>query len=184
MNIPKPINIPDDLNKFEYLQRSIVTCYKKDICRYPVFIKPKNDLKLFTGGVISSKTNLDLILSEIKEDTLLLISEVIDDIKSEYRCFIYKGKLQSLKFYNSDFKLFPDINTINLMINDYKNAPIAYTLDVGIIKNKENNKYQTILIECHNFYSVGLYGFNNDNLIYMFIDAFDEIRRFNLQHVK
>jgi hypothetical protein len=41
------------------------------------------------------------------------------------------------------------------MIKAYKSAPIAYTLDIGI------TDYDTIVIECHDFFSCGLYGFAN-----------------------
>jgi hypothetical protein len=170
IKIPLPLNIPTELNKEKYLKRNIFIGYKKDINKYPIFIKPNKDLKLFTGSEISSKNTLDLLLTEVKEDTELLISDVIN-IQSEYRCIIKQNKLMNLKHYLGDFKIFPNIDVIETMITDYKNAPIAYTLDVGI-----TDKNETILIECHNFYSVGLYGFYDDKLVYMFIDAFNQFK--------
>ena len=170
IKIPNAINIPKELNKKDYLWRDVYYGTKKDILTYPIFIKPKNQLKLFTGGSISSKSNLELLLPEIKDDTELILSESID-IKSEYRAFIFKNELVGLQHYLGDFKIFPDINVIENMIKDYKSAPIAYTLDIGIYDNK------TILIEVHNFYSVGLYGFSRNMLLNMFSDFFMTLKK-------
>jgi hypothetical protein len=50
---------------------------------------------------------------------------------------------------------------IEAMIIDFKSAPIAYTLDVGINKNTNT----VFLVEAHDFFSCGLYGFA-DHRIY------------------
>lgn len=42
------------------------------------------------------------------------------------------------------------------MIEEYKEAPIAYTLDVAI-----TDKGDTVVLEVHDFFSCGLYGFND-----------------------
>lgn len=170
IKIPNTINIPNELNKLKYIQRNTSYCYKSNINKFPIFIKPANELKLFTGGVVSTKSNLDLLFPEIKDNTILFVSDVID-IVSEYRCLVYNNELVGLQHYLGDFTIFPDIETINNMIIDYKNSPVAYTLDVGVYNGK------TILIECHNFYSVGLYGFNRNILLNMFQDWFIENKK-------
>ena len=43
---------------------------------------------------------------------------------------------------------------------NYINSPIAYTIDIGVDYNCNN-----YLIEVHNFYSVGLYGFFDYKMI-------------------
>jgi len=59
---------------------------------------------------------------------------------------------------------------IKQMIQDYKSAPKAYTLDVGI------NEKGTFIIECHTFFSCGLYGFTDYKLLpLMFISAWNEL---------
>ena len=43
------------------------------------------------------------------------------------------------------------------MIETYKpEAPVAYTLDIGVEKYRG-----TFIIECHRFFSCGLYGFSD-----------------------
>lgn len=60
-----------------------------------------------------------------------------------------------LQNYSGEFTKFPSVNKINAMIKHYKSAPIAYTLDVGV------NDNGTFVIEVHDFFSCGLYGFSN-----------------------
>jgi len=45
------------------------------------------------------------------------------------------------------------------MINSYITQPIAYTLDVGVVNDK------TYIIEVHDFFSCGLYGFSNHQIL-------------------
>lgn len=55
------------------------------------------------------------------------------------------------------------------MIKQYITAPIAYTLDVGISDGK------TVVIEVHDFFSCGFYGFSDHTIIpFMFSRWFIE----------
>lgn len=61
------------------------------------------------------------------------------------------------------------------MVEEYSknNSPIAYTLDVGI--HFVDNNLVTSLIEVHDFFSCGLYGFDDkDKLPFMFYRWFKE----------
>lgn len=104
------------------------------------------------------------------------ISSLID-IKSEYRCFVYNEELVGIQFYSGDFKVYPDVCEIQKMVRDYchnseAKAPQAFTLDVAV-----TNGGETAVIEVHNFFSCGTYGFDIGNkLPYMFIRAFNEIK--------
>ena len=70
---------------------------------------------------------------------------------------MHDGKLVGLQNYCGEFTQFPNVNAINDMIKAFKSAPIAYTLDIGISQGK------TFVIEVHDFFSCGLYGFNSIN---------------------
>jgi hypothetical protein len=61
-----------------------------------------------------------------------------------------------LQHYCGDFTLFPIVAAIENMIARYKSAPIAYTLDVGVSSVPYKS---TFVIEVHDFFSCGLYGF-------------------------
>lgn len=163
---PKPINIPHELLPFAF--RKISEGILADL-KFPCFIKPLEELKLFTGFVIKSTKDLNLLYPQIKDDTKFLISEV-EDFISEYRCFVYKNDLIDMKHYSGDFFVFPDIEMISRAIKTYKNSPVAYTIDFGV-----TSKEETKLIEVNDFYSCGTYGFTGETYSLMLRDRFREI---------
>ena len=82
---------------------------------------------------------------------------------------MFKGEIVGLQNYAGDFMSFPDTYKIQQMIDAYIKAQIAYTLDVGIFGN------DTFVIEVHDFFSCGLYGFSNHNILpFMFSRWFNE----------
>lgn len=101
------------------------------------------------------------------------------DIDAEYRCFVYKDELVGIHYYSGNFTVFPDYEQILKMKRAFSylmgQAPVAYTLDIGV-KWKEGEN-ETFVIECHDFYSCGLYGFSDLNkLPFMF-------NRWHLEHI-
>lgn len=159
--IPKPINVPNDLNNFAFTHRNIINGTEKDIVGEK-FVKSNDKIKSFTE-----------ICSEAPSGNYQ-ISDLIE-IDSEWRAFIYQNKLVGLQNYSGDFTMFPDVNKIELMINKYESSPIAYTLDVGIFRNN------TFVIEVHDFFSCGLYGFSNHKILpYMFSRWFYEFIKYRL----
>ena len=141
----KPINIPDVLLDKKYSGRKVFNGTEKDINKKS-FVKSAEKIKSFTE------------LTDIAPPGNYQISEIIE-IESEYRCFVYKNKLVGVQNYLGDFKIFPDIDKIEKMISVY-DGPIAYTLDVGI-----TDKNETVIIEVHDFFSVGFYGFSDLKII-------------------
>ena len=160
----KPINIPPELMNLTFLKRhvEIVDTEKSPVLikDKPLFVKDNNKIKGFA----------DIITDGSRLKGEYLVSEVID-IDSEWRAFVYRSRLVGLQNYSGDFTLFPDVTLINDMIQIYNQCPPAYTLDVGI--NKEKG---TFLIEVHNFFSCGLYGFHDHRILpQMFIQSFQSL---------
>ncbi len=157
-----PINIPVELLSYEYTKRKVYNDYITsdiEILR-PVFFKSNTYFKKF-ARIVSPNENIPTDNYQISE---------IIDIESEWRCFIYKKELVGIENYSGDFVLFPDINQVNKMIKSYTKSPIAYTLDIGVNKTNE-----TFIIEVHDFFSCGLYGFNNYKILpYMFYNWYKE----------
>lgn len=146
---PLPINVPEEL--FEFAERTMwngdENCYHKGYGK--LFVKSNNHIKGF-----------NLV---IKEDYELpkgnyQFSEVID-IESEWRAFVFKGKLVGLQNYNGNFSTFPNIERVLWMVHGYKDAPVSYTLDVGVHDDR------TFVIEVHDFFSCGLYGFSDYKIL-------------------
>jgi hypothetical protein len=169
INNIKPINIPKELTSYDNLKRTIISydTIKNDIEFYSreFFIKQIDKFKGVTGI---------MKLTDIKLDELIqgefLLSDIID-IKSEWRGFVYRGELLDIKNYSGNFALFPDIQKVKNIIKEYKNSPKSYTIDVGITDKKD-----TVLIEIHQFFSCGLYGFCDYRYLpQMFIGTHNEI---------
>ncbi len=151
---PKPKNVPVELMGREWSGRTILNGTEKDIIGEK-FVKSNDKTKSFTE------------ICESAPEGNYQISDLID-IKSEWRAFIYKKGLVGLQNYSGDFCTFPDVDKIKGMIESYIHQPIAYTLDVAV--TNENN---TVIIEVHDFFSCGLYGFSEHKILpYMFSNWF------------
>jgi hypothetical protein len=163
----KPIGIPDELNKIEFTKRKLREFYTETASEETtkVFAKSKDNFKDYTDIVQ---------MKELPLKKKLIISPVVK-MESEWRAFVYNGKLVDLRNYNGDFAIFPNMELVNKMINAYTLAPKAYTIDVAI-----DDAGDTIVVEVHQFFSCGLYGFSNYKILPdMFIATHKEI--LNLQ---
>ena len=110
------------------------------------------------------------------------VSRVVDFV-SEWRVLVHRGIIQYVANYAGSPLAFPDADLIIEMVKEYdrsgtfdasgrhSEAPVAYTLDVGV--TSEGN---TQIIECHRFFSCGLYGYNEPNVAYMLSQAWFEIK--------
>jgi len=152
---PRPINIPDQLLDNKFTLRNIINGTEKDIVGEK-FVKSNDKIKSFTE-ICTTAPACNYQISDLIE------------IDSEWRGFIYKGELVGLQNYSGDFDVFPDVTQIKEMIKTYTDQPIAFTLDVGIYNNK------TFVIEVHDFFSCGLYGFADHRVLpFMFSRWFYE----------
>jgi hypothetical protein len=145
----KPLNIPVEL--YPFAKRMVSRVERSDVWKLlfkynSLFIKEDDKIKGF-ADFCNCNTNLP--------ECNYIVSELID-IKSEWRCFVRNGELLDIKCYSGEFDVLPNINEVNEMIKAYKSAPPSYTIDVAITKDDK-----TVIIECHNFFSCGLYGFND-----------------------
>lgn len=149
---PKPINIPEELFHPKFTQRPIINGNEKKINKLKGewFVKSNDKIKGITGIFNSGKDKLPKGNYQFSE---------LIEIQSEWRCFVYGGKLVGLQNYSGIFSMFPNIESILWMIHAYESAPISYTLDVGV------NEHHTFIIECHDFFSCGLYGFADHRIL-------------------
>jgi hypothetical protein len=158
--MPKPKNIPIELLSKNWTGRNIINGTEKDIVGEK-FVKSNDYIKSFTE-----------ICKEAPEGNYQ-ISDIIE-IESEWRAFIFEGKLVGLQNYSGEFDIFPNVDKIKAMINAYKSQPIAFTLDVAICGD------ETVIIEVHDFFSCGLYGFSEHKILpFMFSKWFNEFIKKN-----
>ena len=87
---------------------------------------------------------------------------------TEWRVFVFNGTILDIKNYKGDPWIIPNKEVVEKMVKEYYDnggKARAFTLDVGV----EPNDNSTKIIEFHEFYSCGLYGFDMyDKLPYMF----------------
>ena len=146
---PLPINVPEEL--FDYVERGIFNGphYDMDDILDKRFVKSNDQIK---GFQLIIDNTYPLLEGNYQ------FSELID-IDSEWRGFVFKGELVGLQHYSGEFTIFPDVEHMKSMIQAYKSAPIAYTLDVGVHDDR------TFVIEVHDFFSCGLYGFSDHRIL-------------------
>ena len=166
---PVLTSYPDLLKK--YLKRKVIFNNMRDIKEYickgnniPIFVKPTDsNRKLFTGGIF--KEFKDLIrVANVPDMTLCFQSEIVDFI-SEYRVFVHNKKIVGMKHYKGDFMIFPADGVIEMMVDSYKNCPIAYALDIGVMTEiyrgrdgGDKQRYATALVEVNDSNALGCYG--------------------------
>lgn len=153
--IPKPLNVPRELweldNKINKITNAVDGHY---------FMKDMNNHKSSIG-------------QEIKKGCIerenRFFSEWIYNIVSEYRLFIYRKKIIDMKNYNGDPFVVPDKNFVNKIVDKYNKK--SYTLDIMV-----DDKGINYIVEVHNFFACGLYGFSNyEHIIKMSIATHNEL---------
>lgn len=155
---PKPINVPHQLMDPFFTGRKIFNGTEKDISK--LFFKSNDEIKVDVNETIWPKAGNYQISDPI-------------DIVSEWRAFVFRNELVGLQNYSGAFDVFPDVERIKHMIIAYIGSPPAYTLDVAVTENG-----QTVVIEVHDFFSCGLYGFADHRILpYMFSDWFQWYKR-------
>lgn len=147
----KPLNVPEQL--FPYAGRDVVNVDSvEDVIPYigiSVFAKSMDVIKHPSNRFVTPGINVDcqqLIGNQIS---------TFVDLVSEWRVFVFNGKMLDCRCYQGDVFTCPNKNTVNEMISAYTEAPKAYTIDVGV-----TSYGKTVVVECHRFFSCGLYGFN------------------------
>jgi len=171
VNVPEPIDIPEEL--YKYTKRDIEIGTVKHFVengKFPLFVKPTT-LKLFTGLVIPDKDELDYIstLTAQGEELNIMTSSVVNFV-SEYRVFVAEGKVVDCRKYSGDHEVIPDFSFINETIENYTSQPVAYAIDFGV-----TDKGETMLVEVNDGCGVGSYGLDGREYVKMSILRWNEL---------
>jgi hypothetical protein len=158
------VRVPKNSNR-----ESKIMILKEALKLKNVFIKPI-EIKLFSGlildGMISS------CLTNIDENTEVLVYDVIENIVSEWRIYVSNNQIVDSRNYSGDFMLGPDYNYVKEVILNNKNFPCSYTIDIGILKNSEN-----VVIEYNDMWAIGNYGVPNHIYLRLLKNRYFEIVR-------
>lgn len=179
IEVPKPLNIPYELNKPEYIgsDRGYTVMklseFQENDVRLPVFVKSANKTKLFPAGVIQHKSSKKDLFHGIDGNEMVINCNVLDFV-SEYRVFVLMGKPIGIKHYAGDYMIYPDNNFILKCIQEFQDCPVAYTLDIGVEKETGRN----LVIECNDAWSIGNYGLDGKTYLKMLIARWQQITSF------
>jgi hypothetical protein len=124
--------------------------------RFPVFVKPYIDSKVFTGRVVRDAADLERLLEPrdgfptITDDFPLLAQEPVN-FQSEWRTFVVQGRIVGMSHYKGDPLLFPAPGVIRATLGAYQSqAPAGYSADFGV-----TDEGRTLLVEINDGYALG-----------------------------
>jgi hypothetical protein len=172
---PPPCPYPDAL--IAWRKRPITRMSKEAAVRYAsitdVFVKPADQVKLFTGFVLSKGSAKDKgsaedaeTLATLPDDTPLYVSPPVTFL-SEWRCYVSGQNLVGIARYDdqeADGRA-PNMAAVWEMVHDYaldEDAPSAYALDVGVLSDGG-----TALVEVNDAWALGLYRGMDDIASYL-----------------
>lgn len=167
-SVPEEIGVTPSVKRMEMTQEEF---YERNM--YPVFIKPSGVIKAFTGTVVTSTWDAEMVLSGY-EGNIWVYKHVID-FHSEWRAYIHNGKLVKICHYKGEPLEFPDHVTVRMYLKMYKDIPYkAFTLDFGVAI-APNGSTQTYLIEGNDMWAIADYGLEPDQYYQMVKDRWLQI---------
>lgn len=139
----------------------------------PIFIKPKDKLKRFTGFVLETIDDL-ANCKGAGNQTKVWCSEPVVFI-DEFRCYFKKGAKPVIGCYKEDFN-----ESNRIKVQQFLNSlilgrefPDAFALDLGILSTGE-----VTLVEMNDAFSLGLYkGCSPDFYTKCLIERWNELKR-------
>jgi hypothetical protein len=155
--VPKPLNVPDELLAFagRPIERLRLedALLRMEADHRPQFIKPADEAKLFTGGVVATPAHVAFLFADLHPDTPVLLSPEIN-LVTEYRVFVNRDReIAAMRHYLGDPFVRPSKLFIRKMIDSYTAAPRCYALDVGVTASGK-----TVVVECNDMWALGTYG--------------------------
>lgn len=158
IEIPTPNDYPPSL--FPYMQRRVWTSSLGVVEQSildgrigPVFVKPADRQKSFTGRIFESIYDLQG-LGRTSRREKVWCSEVVT-WASEYRVYLIGERIVSIAHYSGDSSIQLNHLTLEAALNAFRSsgqAPSAYGIDFGVLSTGE-----TALVEANDGYALGAY---------------------------
>lgn len=148
----KPLNIPRDL--WEYCHHFVTIDYCSEVNGH-FMLKDTNKIKADCNGE-------SYFHGDGGKDKKYFLSEWVEHVKSEWRAFAFCGKVRDIRCYSGDPWTLPEkeyVENIAKVYSDVSNKH-AFTIDVMVTEDGK-----TDLIELHDFFSCGLYGFEDFSVL-------------------
>lgn len=176
-----PIEVPKVLCREDFLRRMYSIIPLKELLTKKgfFFTKYASALKYFshTGLVEQLSAGYGEYNNFLKEG-YYVFSEVVD-IMAEYRVFVLNDEIKAIQFYDGDPLVMPsseELKQLQKMVMMYQmdnTRPMAYSLDVAILRENTAKGRGLAILECHPFACLGLYGFYSSSLPYCYRNGLD-----------
>lgn len=159
VEVPGDHSYPEALRPF--LLRRVWPSTLRDVRRalldedhQPMFVKPRDRLKRFTGKVLGHAGDL-ASLHPVSGAAEVWCSEIVKFV-SEHRVFVIDGAIVGIRHYDGDASIALDGEAVERAIAVWTasgDAAAAYGIDFGVLADG-----QTALIELNDGYALGSYG--------------------------
>lgn len=152
---------------------------------HPLFVKPRgaSRVKLFTGLVLDGDN--DAFLDHIPRSTPVWISEALEGLVAEFRCYTLRGKVLSVACYRGNGSApldLPLVRAAAARLHTSNEGSVAFALDVGVQTTASGSR--TVLIEVNDGFSLGLYpGCEAEAYAAMMVARWDEMAERGNQHL-
>jgi len=158
IEVPEPNDYPASLRGFMHRRvwKSTLEAVEQGISLNmgePVFAKPAERRKSFTGKVFSSHADFAAVGSASRRQEVWC-SEVVSWL-AEFRIYVIGERIVDIDHYAGDPAVSPDQRVIEEALITYRQsgeAPSAYGIDFGVLASG-----QTALIEANDGYALGAY---------------------------
>lgn len=162
----KPLNIPKELESY-----AIGNVYYSDMDFNSIRDGLKRGVRYYAKAMDEFKSGRNGIIDCVRMITPnTQLTEANHYIRSEWRVFVHNGKAIDIRNYSGDPFYFPKLN------GDFRDIIWRAAEECGIREGTvdigayewwlDEEKHESIgVIECHDFFSCGLYGFSDYNAL-------------------
>ncbi|MET9214473.1 MULTISPECIES: ATP-grasp domain-containing protein [unclassified Nocardia] len=174
--VPEPDDYPEALR--DYLGRRVWTSTLGEVesaldtgTATPVFVKPADRRKRFTGTVCYSERDATAWHSTSRRRRVRC-SEVVA-WRTEYRVYVIDGRIVTVDHYDGDRAVTLDMAVVESAVAAYHRtdtAPIAYGIDFGVLADG-----RTALVEANDGYSLGAYDITADDYTELVLRRWTEL---------
>ncbi|TCJ93527.1 ATP-grasp domain-containing protein [Nocardia alba] len=174
--LPQPDDYPEVLRGF--LGRKVWASTLGEIERSmdsgsspPVFVKPADRRKAFTGSVCYSEHDF-AAWGNASRRQRVWCSEVVSWV-SEYRVYVIGQQIVAVDHYEGDKSIPLNMATVESAVTAYHRsgtAPIAYAMDFGVLANGA-----TTLVEANDGYALGAYNIAADQYTALLVNRWREL---------
>lgn len=151
--LPAVPTYPGDLARFlgRKIWASTINRVAASPEEWPVFVKPRDDSKNFTGVLVRSTRDL-IGCGDPEYNTPVWCSAPLRFLR-EWRCFVRSGEIVDVRPYKGDWRVHHDSAVIEDAVSAWKEQPQGCALDFGLDEHR-----RTVLVEVNDGFALGAYG--------------------------